>query len=63
MHTEEQHRRKGLAKELLKIIKDYAKDNNLKCVKLHASEMGEVLYSSVGFKKWNEMGWVIDWLD
>ncbi len=63
MYTKEGHRRRGLARQLLQAILEYAKDTGLRCVKLHASEVGEPLYASAGFCKWNEMGLVIDWIE
>jgi len=59
MYTREAHRRKGLARQLLQEALDHARDTGLKMVKLHASEAGEPLYESVGFKKWNEMALVV----
>ena len=46
MYTKEGHRRRGLAKQLLQVMLEYAKETGLRCVKLHASEIGEPLYSS-----------------
>lgn len=55
MFTEPSHRRKGLAHKLLQIALDYAKDKGFKHITLHASNMGEPLYYSVGFQRTNEM--------
>ena len=60
MYTEEGHRRKGLARQLLQEALDYAQEEGLKMVKLHAAEAGVSLYESVGFKKWNEMALVVE---
>ena len=60
MYTAEGHRRKGVARKLLQKALDYAQEEGLKMVKLHATEAGAVLYESVGFKKWNEMALVVE---
>ncbi|HCR18612.1 MAG TPA: hypothetical protein DIU35_14125 [Candidatus Latescibacteria bacterium] len=55
MYTEDEHRRKGLARRLLKATLEFAKASGLRYVKLHASEFGRPLYEAEGFKAWNEM--------
>ena len=60
MYTEEEHRRKGLARKLLQKALDCAREEGLTMVKLHATEAGAVLYESAGFKKWNEMALVVE---
>ena len=55
MCTEDEHRRKDLARQLLKATLEFAKASGLRYVKLHASEFGRPLYESEGFKAWNEM--------
>tara|TARA_Y100000588_G_C13993638_1_gene812617 strand:- start:57 stop:452 length:396 start_codon:yes stop_codon:yes gene_type:complete len=60
MYTAEEHRRQGLARRILQEILNYAKDTGLRDLKLHASEVGEPLYSAEGFVALNEMGLVLD---
>jgi GNAT superfamily N-acetyltransferase len=55
MFTEEDHRRKGLARKLLRAAIDFGKASGLRYVKLHASDYGIPLYESEGFEAWNEM--------
>ena len=55
MYTEDEHRRKGLSRRLLKATLEFGRASGLKFVKLHASEFGRPLYESEGFKAWNEM--------
>ena len=48
-------RHQGVAKEILKIILTYLKNNNITVSTLHASEMGKSLYEKAGYIPTNEM--------
>jgi ribosomal protein S18 acetylase RimI-like enzyme len=56
MYVVAQHRRKGIARRLLQAVMDYAQEQGVHCVQLHASKVGKPLYASVGFAELNEMG-------
>ncbi len=56
MFTEPSHRKKGLGGKLLQAVLDYAKEIGIKGVTLHATEIGEQLYHSFGFRQTEEMG-------
>ena len=60
MYTAEEHRRQGLARQILQEILNYAKDTGLRDLKLHASDLGAPLYASSGFVSLNEMGLRLD---
>ena len=51
MFTSPDHRRMGIAKELLKRVTDDARDYGCGCVQITASDMGVLLYTDFGFKK------------
>ena len=51
MFTAPDHRRMGIAKELLKRVTDDARDYGCGCVQITASDMGVLLYTDFGFKK------------
>ena len=51
MFTAPDHRRIGIAKELLKRVTDDARDYGCGCVQITASDMGVLLYTDFGFKK------------
>lgn len=55
VYVEKNFRRQGLARQLMRLIIDYCRDNNLRSIALHASEFGRPLYESLGFKQTNEM--------
>lgn len=55
MFTERSHRRKGLGRRLLQAALDFAKESGIREVALHATEDGEPLYRSFGFRESNEM--------
>lgn len=51
MFTAPDHRRMGIAKELLKRVTDDARGYGCGCVQITASDMGVLLYTDFGFKK------------
>lgn len=53
--VEPNYRNQGIAKEILKHILMFLKNNNITLVSLHASEMGKSMYEKSGFKPTNEM--------
>lgn len=54
VYTEPDHRHKGYARTLMNAIIDYAREHQIETLVLHASEFGERLYTSLGFKPTNE---------
>jgi GNAT superfamily N-acetyltransferase len=55
VYTRPEHRRKGLARELMRVSLDWCRSNDVRCVILHASAEGRALYESLGFTPTNEM--------
>ena len=55
MYVEPSHRRKGVARALLRAMIDWCRENGFADVSLHASEDGRPLYEQLGFKPTNEM--------
>jgi ribosomal protein S18 acetylase RimI-like enzyme len=53
--VEPDYRRRGLARELLRLCLAEARRRNLRVVSLHASSEGRPLYESLGFRGTNEM--------
>ncbi|MHA1983425.1 MAG: GNAT family N-acetyltransferase [Candidatus Hodarchaeales archaeon] len=51
----EEYRRKGIARALMKKVIEFLKTNNIISVELHATEMGKDLYEELGFKNSNAM--------
>ena len=51
MFTDKDHRRTGVARELLRRVVEEAKDYGCGCVQITASDMGVLLYTDFGFKK------------
>lgn len=49
MYTKNEHRGKGIASDLLKIVVDEAKSQGYKTVRLHASKQGRSIYRRFGF--------------
>ena len=48
--TYPEHRRKGYSTKVLELLIQKAKDENLSCLQLSASEMGKPVYERLGFK-------------
>ena len=55
VYTRPEHRRKGLARQLMRASLDWCRSNAVPCVILHASVEGRRLYESLGFASTNEM--------
>jgi GNAT superfamily N-acetyltransferase len=55
MFTEPEHRRRGLARRLMKTILAWCRDAGMEFIYLHASDFGRPLYETLGFKPTNEM--------
>ena len=58
VYTEREFRRRGLARELRKVVMEWCEKNeDVGAVVLHASAQGKALYESLGFAGTNEMRW------
>jgi GNAT superfamily N-acetyltransferase len=55
LYVERDHRRRGVARELMKAMIVWCRDNGFSSVALHASDEGRPLYERLGFKPTNEM--------
>jgi len=55
MYTEPHARRRGLARQLLRVMLDWSRAHGFATVSLHASPAGRPLYESLGFQPTNEM--------
>lgn len=55
MYVEREHRRRGIARELMKTMIAWCRENQFSSVGLHASDEGRPLYEQLGFKPTNEM--------
>jgi GNAT superfamily N-acetyltransferase len=55
VYTHRDHRRRGLARELMKAALDWCGNNRVDTIILHASPAGRTLYESMGFSPTNEM--------
>jgi ribosomal protein S18 acetylase RimI-like enzyme len=55
VYTEREFRRRGLARELMKMAMDWCERKEVGTVVLHASAEGKGLYESLGFVGTNEM--------
>jgi GNAT superfamily N-acetyltransferase len=55
VYTNPQHRRQGIARQLMQTIIAWCKAEGLARVTLHASDQGRHLYESLGFEQSNEM--------
>jgi GNAT superfamily N-acetyltransferase len=55
MFTEPKHRRRGLARRLMRTIVVWCRAEGMRFLYLHASDDGRPLYESMGFKSTNEM--------
>ena len=49
------YRRQGIARRVMRAILDWAREQSIQNVALHASDMGKSLYASMGFADSNEM--------
>ena len=55
VYTEGEHRRRGLAKQLLGVMIDWARVHGYTSLYLHASDAGRPLYAALGFAPTAEM--------
>ncbi|HZQ17801.1 MAG TPA: GNAT family N-acetyltransferase [Terriglobales bacterium] len=55
VYVEPEYRRRGIARDLMKTMIAWCKENGFLKVGLHASDEGRPLYESLGFKPTNEM--------
>ncbi|HXQ20024.1 MAG TPA: GNAT family N-acetyltransferase [Candidatus Acidoferrales bacterium] len=55
VYTEPEHRRRGLARQLMQAILAWCEARAVARVTLHASDDGRALYESLGFAQTNEM--------
>ena len=55
VYCEPEHRRRGLARELMAAMLEWCKRERIAKVVLHASQDGRPLYESLGFVPTNEM--------
>jgi GNAT superfamily N-acetyltransferase len=53
--VEPEHRKQGLARRLMEEIHSWCREAQIGIVSLHASEFGEHLYETLGYKRSNEM--------
>jgi GNAT superfamily N-acetyltransferase len=61
VYTEQEFRRRGIARMIMKAIFDWISARGLRSVNLHASAEGRALYESLGFQPTNEMRlWLSD---
>lgn len=57
VYTEPEHRRLGLARQVMNAILNWCRRNHIVVVSLHASDKGRSLYETLGFVQTNEMRW------
>ena len=55
VYTAENFRRQGLARELMEVVLQWCRENQVDTIILHASNAGRNLYESMGFIATNEM--------
>ena len=55
VYTEREHRRRGLARNLVSAARDWCGTQGIHVVILHASDEGRPLYEALGFQPTNEM--------
>ena len=55
VYTEQEYRRQGLARDLMRTCLDWCRTSGIRAVILHASDEGRALYESLGFTPTNEM--------
>jgi ribosomal protein S18 acetylase RimI-like enzyme len=59
VYTQPDHRRKGLARQLMDQLIDIAREERYPVLQLHASDAGRPLYESMGFRNTNELRLVL----
>lgn len=57
VYTEPNYRGQGIARALMRVVMDWARQREFDRVVLHASKAGRPLYESLGFHETNEMRW------
>jgi len=55
VYTEPEFRKRGIARQVMRTILDWIKQQGLRSVNLHASDEGRPLYERLGFESTNEM--------
>jgi GNAT superfamily N-acetyltransferase len=55
VYVHRQHRRRGIARTIMKTLIQWSRSQGFDCVCLHASDDGRPLYQQLGFKPTNEM--------
>jgi GNAT superfamily N-acetyltransferase len=55
VYTEAEFRRRGIARQVMRVILAWVEARGLRSVNLHASDEGRVLYEKLGFVQTNEM--------
>jgi GNAT superfamily N-acetyltransferase len=55
VYTEPEFRRRGIARQIMAAILDWAQQRGLRAINLHASDEGRPLYEKMGFEATNEM--------
>jgi ribosomal protein S18 acetylase RimI-like enzyme len=55
VYTEPEHRRRGLACQLMEVMLLWCREHDIRRISLHASDEGRRLYESLGFLQTNEM--------
>lgn len=53
MYTNPAYRRRGIAYKILDLLVNEARNRNISCISLEATDMGRPLYEKYGFKKMN----------
>jgi len=59
VYTEPQWRGRGVARSLMRELMDWASQQGMDRVVLHASDAGRPLYEKLGFQPTNEMRWFV----
>lgn len=52
-YTNPAYRRRGIAYKILDLLVNEARNRNISCISLEATDMGRPLYEKYGFKKMN----------
>jgi len=60
VYTEAAFRRQGIARKLMDTALEWCRTHGIRCVILHASDDGRVLYEKLGFRPTNEMRLLMD---
>jgi GNAT superfamily N-acetyltransferase len=55
VYTEPEFRKRGIARQIMVTILDWAQHRGLRTINLHASHEGRFLYENLGFEATNEM--------